>query len=263
MVQKSLNNNNNLNRKDVLLRVKQAASLLNLSVPTIKNYIYTGKLKSIKTPGGHHRIRMSDLSTSIGINLQEFVINKPSLEVISGLMKTIEKKDFSQGHAETVARFSLGVAEELHFPDSQKKDLQLAAFLHDIGKIDIDEKILNKPTSLTDDEFSAIKKHPQMGEEIVHSIAPFKRLSSIIRQHHERFDGKGYPDGLSGREIQIEARIIAASEALDFMTAKRPYRKTLPVERAFEELKKGTNTQFDPEIVEALLKIQKRSVKPK
>ena len=245
-------------KKDVLLTVKQAAFFLNLSVLTIKNYIYAGKLKSVKTPGGHHRIRISDLSASIGIDLREFVINESLLEVITGLIKAIERKDASQGHAESVANFSLRVAEELHFPDSQKDDLQLAALLHDIGKINIEEKILNKPTSLTSDELSAIKKHPQMGEEITQSIAPFKKLSSIIRQHHERFDGKGYPDGLSGRKIRIEARIIAIAEAFDFMVTEKPYREALPADGAFVELKRGANTQFDPEIVEIFLKLQKK-----
>jgi len=245
------------NKRDVLLTAQQAASLLNLSVATIKNYIYAGKLKSIKTPGGHHRIRMSDLAASIGITLQEVIINKSSLGIISALIKAIERKDFSQGHAESVARFSLKVAEELRFSDSQKNDLQLAALLHDIGKMDIDQKILNKPTPLTGDELSAIKKHPEMGEEIARSITPFERLSSIIRQHHERFDGEGYPDGLSGNRIQREARIITVTEAYDFMTTKKPYREAIPTKKAFVELEKNAGAQFDPEIVEIFLKVQK------
>ncbi|MEA3369431.1 MAG: HD domain-containing protein [Candidatus Ratteibacteria bacterium] len=249
----------NFDRKDAFLTVKQAASVLNLSVPTIKNYIYSGKLKSVKTPGGHHRIRMSDLSASVGINLQEFVLNKPVLEVISGLINVIERREaFNQGHAESVARSSLDVAEELQFSDSQKKDLQLAALLHDIGKVNIEERILNKSTSLTGEEFSTIKKHPEMGEGIVQSIAPLKRLSLIIRQHHERFDGEGYPDSLPGRDIQKEARIIAVAEAFDVMTQQKPYRKAIPQEAAFAELKRGANTQFDPEIVEIFLKLQKK-----
>lgn len=248
----------NFDRKDAFLTVKQAASVLNLSVPTIKNYIYSGKLKSVKTPGGHHRIRMSDLSASVGINLQEFVINKPILEVISGLINVIERREvFNQGHAESVARSSLEVAKELQFSDSRKKDLQLAALLHDIGKVNIEEGILNKSTSLTGEEFSTIKKHPEMGEGIVQSIDPLKRLSLIIRQHHERFDGEGYPDNLSGKNIQLEARIIAVAEAFDVMTQQKPYRKAIPPEKAFAELKRGANTQFDPEIVEIFLKRQR------
>ena len=246
------------NKRDILLTVKQAASFLNLSVPTIKNYIYVGKLKSIKTPGGHHRIRMSDLAASIGVTLQEVIINNSLLKIIAGLIKAMERKDFSQGHADSVARFSLKVAEELRFSDSQKNYLQLAALLHDIGKIDIDQKILNKPTPLTDDELSTIKKHPRMGEEIARSIPTFERLSPIIRHHHERFDGKGYPDGFSGNKIQIEARIIAVAEAYDFMTTKKPFREALPAKNAFMELEKNASAQFDPEIVEIFLKVQKQ-----
>jgi len=246
------------NRRETLLNVRQAANLLNLSVPTVKNYIYSGKLKSIKTPGGHHRILMSDLSSIMGVDFQEFEVNSLSAKIINELVKMIEKRDFSQGHAESVASISQEIASRLLLSEGQKKDLYLAAILHDIGKAYVDQEVLNKTSSLSEKEFSAIKKHPERGEEIIKSMGPFNRISSIVRQHHERFNGTGYPDGLSGNKISVEARIIAVAETFDFMTAKRPYKEPLPRQKAVTEIQEGINTQFDPQVVSAFLDLQSR-----
>jgi len=243
--------------KTPLLTIRQAANLLNLSVPTIKNYIYDGKLRSVKTPGGHHRIHESDLRSLMGDETKEFSEKEAINLIIAGLMRVIEEREsFTKNHAEAVASLSAKIAENLGLSDIQKQNLQIAALLHDIGKISIPKGLLNKSTLLTNDERSAIRKHSQLGEEIAQSIEPFSRISSIIRQHHERFDGTGYPDERYEDQIRIEAKIIAVAEAFDFMTTKRAYRDPMPLERALSGIEKASNSQFDPVVVEAFLKTQ-------
>ncbi len=143
----------------------------------------------------------------------------------------------------------------MNFSAGQMNRLRLASFLHDAGMLSIDEDILNKKDGLGDKEYSIIKTHPLLGEELVNSIKQFKPLSTIIRQHHERYDGRGYPDGLKKAEICPEARIIALSEAFDAMVAKDSYKKPLSKKEAIEEIKSNAAGQFDPRMVEIFLKI--------
>lgn len=135
--------------------------------------------------------------------------------------------------------------------------LRLAAILHDIGKIGVSDSVLLKPGRLTDEEFSAIKKHTEYGSEILKHIKEFKALIPGVRGHHERYDGKGYPDGLRGKDIPVSALIIAVADSFDAMTSDRPYRKGLGIETAIEELRKNSGTQFAPEMVEAFIRVYK------
>jgi putative two-component system response regulator len=131
--------------------------------------------------------------------------------------------------------------------------LEGGSLLHDIGKIGIPERILNKPSRLTDEEYSIVKMHPAAGERIVTHIELFEPYRPIIRNHHERFDGKGYPDGISGNRIPLNVKIVTLADAFDAMTSSRAYRAALPTEIAVEEIKLCSGAQFDPEIVDLFI----------
>ena len=131
----------------------------------------------------------------------------------------------------------------------------MMGLLHDVGKIGVPDAVINKPARLTDDEFSLIKNHPVMGARILKNIKEMPQLSSGARWHHERYDGKGYPDGLAGKDIPEEARIIAIADSYDAMTSRRSYRDPLPQEVVRNEIVKGKGTQFDPDLADIMLKM--------
>ena len=133
--------------------------------------------------------------------------------------------------------------------------MKFAGILHDIGKIGVIKEVLHKPTKLSDLEFALIKNHPVVGEEIIKPVAFLDKIRPVIRHHHERFDGSGYPDGLRGKDIPFLSRIITVADAYDAMTSHRPYRSALSHETAVAEITKYAGTQFDPEIVQAFLEI--------
>ena len=174
---------------------------------------------------------------------------------IKALVTTIEAKDpYTRGHSERVMKYSQAIAFELNLPDDEKETIRLSGLLHDIGKIGIDEAIIRKPGRLTDEEFAEIMKHPTIGAEI---IKPIKQLQSVVPgvwQHHERYDGKGYPHKLKGEGISFMGRVLAVADTFDAMTSDRPYRKGLPHQTALEEIKEQANSQFDPNIADAFLK---------
>jgi excisionase family DNA binding protein/putative nucleotidyltransferase with HDIG domain len=256
-------------RQKEILRVREVAELLNVTTQTIKNYIYSGKLKALKTPGGHHRIRRSDLK-EIGyledLPGEEGRLSREELyqlykellssyvETIKALLKALESRDtITSGHSQRVAEYSKAVAQKLGLSLTEKRNMELASLLHDVGKIGISENILGKPGKLTDQELSMIKNHSEIGGDIVDKVEFLKPISTAIRYHHERFDGKGYPDGLSGNDIPLSARIISAAETYDFITSDFPYRNALSKEQGFEELEKASGNQLDPEIVRTFI----------
>jgi len=149
------------------------------------------------------------------------------------------------------------IAQKLELSEEEKELLKYAAMLHDIGKIGVRGIILNNPNGLTGEEYDEIKKHPLVGESIIQPIELLQPIRTLIRHHHEWYNGKGYPDGLSGENIPLGARIIAIADAYDAMKSDRPYRKALTEETAIRELKRGSGTQFDPKIVEVFLEILK------
>ena len=174
------------------------------------------------------------------------------------LAKTIDAKDkYTNGHSMRVAQYSKMLAERMKFSEEQIDEIYNMAMLHDIGKIGVPDAIINKPSKLTDDEYNIIKGHPGIGYDILSEMPEMKHISVGAKWHHERYDGKGYPDGLKGEEIPIQARIIGVADAYDAMTSNRSYRNYLPQNVVREEIEKGRGTQFDPAIAEIMLEIIK------
>lgn len=179
-------------------------------------------------------------------------------EITKALAQAIEAKDpYTHGHSERVMEYAVQIAQKLDLPEEEKELLKYAAMLHDIGKIGVRGIVLNNPNGLTNEEYDEIKKHPAVGEGIIQPIELLQPIRQFIKHHHEWYNGKGYPDGLSGENIPLGARILAVTDAYDAMKSDRPYRKALTEETAIQELKRGSSTQFDPKIVEIFLEILK------
>jgi putative nucleotidyltransferase with HDIG domain len=179
--------------------------------------------------------------------------------LVRGFVKAIEIKDlYTRGHSERVAELSVHVAEELGVPYDERRLTRYAALLHDVGKIGVPLCIINKPGPLDDDEFEAIKQHPSIGAEILHDIDFLAPAIDIVRYHHERLDGRGYPHGVGEAELSDIVRIVTAVDAFDAMTSTRSYRRALQVEDAVAELRRCAGAQFDPRMVEALARVVDR-----
>jgi HD-GYP domain-containing protein (c-di-GMP phosphodiesterase class II) len=180
-------------------------------------------------------------------------------EIVKALAQAIEAKDpYTYGHSARVMEYAVQIAQKLGLPEEEIESLRYAAILHDIGKIGVRGIILNNPNGLTGEEYDEIKKHPLIGEGIIKPIELLQPIRPLIRHHHEWYNGKGYPDGLSGENIPLGDRILAVADAYDAMKSYRPYRKSLTEETAIQELKGGSGTQFDPKIVEIFLEILKQ-----
>lgn len=179
-----------------------------------------------------------------------------SLQMIQTLATTIEAKDeYTRGHSHRVAEYSVLIAKELGWKQKDIFHLYNAAHLHDIGNIGIPDAILNKPARLTDEEYAVIKEHTIIGAEILKNITLVKHVVEVARSHHECYDGTGYPDGLKGEEIPIQARIVAVADSYDAMRSRRIYRNTLKSEVIYEQFQKNRGVQFDPEITDAFLRL--------
>lgn len=175
---------------------------------------------------------------------------------ITALAYAMEAKDkYINGHSQRVTESSLAVAKALGIAQESIEKIRLAGLIHDIGKIGIKSSILNKPGGLTPEEYQHVKSHSEVGERILTPIIEDKEILSIVRHHHERYDGTGYPDGLEGEEIPLGARVLAVSDAYDAMTSERPYRKAMSIETACAEIERGKGTQFDPVIAQTLLEL--------
>jgi len=178
------------------------------------------------------------------------------LQTIEALSKSLDAKDtYTSGHSSRVKDYSLRLAHFMKLTDKQIQNIEKAALLHDIGKIGIDDSILRKPSGLTNDEYNEIKMHPVIGADILENINFLKEISKIIRHHHERYDGRGYPNGLKGDEISIEAAILAIADVYDAMTSNRPYRNSLDTQTALDEIRVNSGTQFNPQVTNAFLEM--------
>ena len=178
------------------------------------------------------------------------------LDMVQTLRYTVEAKDtYTRGHSDRVSEYSVLIGERLGLPEDQIKTLRIGGLFHDIGKIGIPDSILLKPEKLTDDEYSEIKNHPSIGAHILGSAKIFQDIIPIVKHHHERYDGNGYPARLKGEEIPYLARISAVADTFDAMTSRRSYRGPIDIEQVKEEIKRCEGTQFDPQIAEVFIDI--------
>ncbi len=176
------------------------------------------------------------------------------LHIVSSLAAAIDAKDkYTNGHSSRVAEYSREMARRFGYSEEKMREIYMMGLLHDVGKIGVPDAVINKPGKLTDEEFALIKKHPSLGARILGNIEEKPRLANGARWHHERYDGKGYPDGLKATDIPEEVRIIAVADSYDAMTSYRSYRKVMPQEVVRGEIEKGIGTQFDPTFAKIML----------
>ncbi|WP_147535803.1 HD-GYP domain-containing protein [Bacillus marasmi] len=192
------------------------------------------------------------------ITKQFLHIQKLKNDLVTALSNSLGSRDTYTGqHSENVAKYALMIAKKLKFSKEECNAIYIGGLLHDIGKIGISETILKKPTKLTLEEFEQIKLHPELGYNMIMHISSFAELGvlEMVRYHHERFDGKGYPAGLKGEEIPLAARILCVADSFDAMTSKRTYRNALDLSYAKAEIADNRCTQFDPYITDIFLEI--------
>jgi len=176
--------------------------------------------------------------------------------VVQAMVRSLEAKDhYTRGHSDRVSEYAVKIAKEMGFSSEKVEMLEKAAQLHDIGKLGIHEDILNKKSALSDSEWDLIHQHPSVGEEILKPIFLDEEMLAVVRSHHERYDGKGYPDGLKGDQIDIFAQIVSVADSYDAMTSSRSYRAALSKEEAITRLKEGCGVQFNSVIVDAFIKV--------
>ena len=195
-------------------------------------------------------------------NLEDEVAKKTreneglSLHVVQTLAEAIDAKDtYTNGHSARVAAYSKEIARRAGYTEREQHFIYVMGILHDVGKIGVPDAVINKPGKLTDEEFAEIKKHPAMGAKILQNIKEMPRLSTGAHWHHERYDGKGYPDRLQGQNIPVEARIIGVADAYDAMTSNRSYRRSMPQAVVREQIEKGKGTQFDPVFADIMMQM--------
>ena len=184
------------------------------------------------------------------------------VETVDVLMRAMEARDkYTEGHTKRVGELAKLIATELKYNQWKIDELYMAALLHDVGKIGIDDAILNKPGKLTEGEYNIIKTHPEIGFNIIKDLKDSEKINFIVRYHHERYDGKGYPEGKKPEELNLDVFIIQLADSIDAMATDRPYRKALAEDEIIKEVKANSGSQFHPQVVEAYLTLKKNKLK--
>lgn len=177
-------------------------------------------------------------------------------ETVGALATTLESRDpYTAGHQKRVAQLAVKIAREMGLPEERVKGIGIAGTLHDIGKINVPAEILSKPGKLNNAEFMLIKAHPEVGYDILKPIEFPTPVAEMVKQHHERLNGTGYPDGMSGNDILLEAKILAVADVVEAMSSHRPYRDALGLDKALEEIKKNAGILYDEDVVSACLSL--------
>jgi putative nucleotidyltransferase with HDIG domain len=229
------------------------------------NVIDFAKKKSSKKPGPSTSTSMQESIMNMAKRIDELKTEQEKICEMAArtILKALDAKDkYTFGHSMRVTYFSIILGKELKLTDREMYDLELAALFHDIGKIGTPDAVLNKPTRLTDEEFKIMKQHPSDSYNILKGFTVFEKVARFAKHHHERFDGRGYPDGLKGEQIPLFSRIILIADTFDAMTSTRVYRKGLPYQVAFDELNEFAGSQFDPNLVKHFINgMQKEQAK--
>lgn len=263
-----------LPREHRVLTIKEVANVLKVSVQTVKNYIYQGKIKSFKTPGGHHRILESEVNRKLDLNrdaetaplelkgndLKELM--DVSALIVRAMVRAIEGKEIPMflGHSTRVAKLCRLIGQEMGFKDDKIELLNMAGLLHDIGKLNVDDDILGKTDKLTRDEYKELKKHPQFGSEMVKDVEYLQIFSPIIKHHHEWYNGMGYPEGLKGGAIPLDAQIVGLAEAFDVIMSKQKAQGSNSSQASVDEIKKFENIQFSSNLIAVLDNVVKKGI---
>ncbi|MGQ9625547.1 MAG: HD-GYP domain-containing protein [Anaerolineae bacterium] len=179
--------------------------------------------------------------------------NQGLIEILGAV---IDARDvYTYGHSAQVAAYALAIAREMGLSEEEQEVIYKAGLLHDIGKLGVSENILNKPRAVTQDEYDILRQHPVIGASILSQMEEMKGLAEIVAHHHENYNGQGYPYGKKGEDIPLASRILCVADSLEAMLSDRPYRAGRNLEKALEEIKRNAGEQFDPQVVEALLKV--------
>lgn len=190
-----------------------------------------------------------EMEETANAGMEEYFKREILLDSVLALAKAIDAKDSYTGeHSDAVARYSLIIAKELYLTEREKSKLKMGALLHDSGKIGVPDSIINKTSRLTDEEYAIIKRHTILGDDIIRNIIKDEKVLACVRSHHERWDGRGYPDGISGEDIPLYARIVSIADSFHAMISNRAYRRALTIEQAIAEMEKNKGTQFDPHL---------------
>jgi putative nucleotidyltransferase with HDIG domain len=206
---------------------------------------------------------LAELITSMANNIALSIDNAKAYEhvktsyikTVQSLVSAIEAKDmYTESHSLRVAKYATFIAKELNMDKNDVEDIWVAGVLHDIGKIGISDSILNKKERLTNEEYQLVKQHPTIAHKIISNIGLDEGIMKAVKHHHERYDGKGYPDGLQGENIDIRAAIISVADAFDAIISERPYKKSKSMQEGIEELNSCKGTQFNPRVVEIFSK---------
>jgi putative nucleotidyltransferase with HDIG domain len=227
---------------------------LDLIVMSVKKALESKRLEE-EIEAYHNR--MEELVEERTAKLQQAyrTLKKSHLDSVKVLAEAIDAKDpYTRGHSDRVKRMSLAIAKKMGFSEERLENLEYGALLHDIGKIGIKDEVLQKQAPLSSEEYQYIQEHPLIGVKIVEGVEFFKDKIPMIRYHHEHYDGNGYPNGLAGEAIPLEARIISLPDAFDAMTSARPHRGVMPLQNVLAELEKCKGKQFDPKVLEIFLR---------
>lgn len=252
VLKKSLVNLDNLGETHEILFVPLA----------LNGEIFGGLVFANKNDGSGFNDEDIAIATTFGRKVSLRIENNALYEVfynnlvstLKSLVMSIEARDsYTKQHSERVTKYALQIAEVMNLDEEEREVIKFGGYLHDIGKIGVKDTVLLKPGKLTDEEFEEIKRHSEIGDNILKPIKFFPKERDLIRHHHERYDGRGYPDGLGGEDIPLTARILAVADTYDAMTSTRPYRKALEHKVAVEEIIRCAGKQFDPKVVEAFL----------
>ncbi len=233
---------------------------LDLVILSVKKALERKRLEEEVELYHHHLEKLVDERTT---SLREayHILKRAHLDSVKVLIGAIDAKDpYTRGHSDRVRKMSLNMGLKLGFDEIRLENLEYGALLHDIGKIGIKDEVLQKQGFLSPEEYLTIQEHPLIGVKIVEGIDFFKGKSTMIRHHHEYFNGNGYPDGLAGESIPVEARIIAVTDAFDAMTSGRPHRGKMPITDALSELEKERGKKLDPHILDVFLREKAYSI---